>query len=352
VSKLFKTLGQNLTNASNQNFASSSGSHLPTAFWNSAEEPIRYHMEGDALSILDCCMASTAGMKCRNGLPRTYQLLAASAADAPTCGPGQNSFTTALCESLTELLAEADGGTFLLTQLCERINTKRKSQACLSWDRLRLFKRTVQLGRLEQSAILEDAFCNKDPEQSSLLLRLSFKSIDLENGQIERLAEQLPHACHEADVPLHRIDWVRMTISKRQTTETPSILHDVPFGVDDQCMLDVQADGMFDVNGNDMFEPQTIDLYRACRTINAAQKFRTALRRRQAYNQHLKNAEASTSPCISLWAIVFNLFLLLFAFGLLYFRGDKTGLVLWGVISMFMLLYGLCKASAARIRLK
>jgi hypothetical protein len=185
-----------------------------------------------------------------------------------------------------------------------------------------------------------------------LLLRLSFKSIDLENGQIERLAEQLPHACHEADVPLHRIDWVRMTISKRQTTETPSILHDVPFGVDDQCMLDVQADGMFDVNGNDMFEPQTIDLYRACRTINAAQKFRTALRRRQAYNQHLKNAEASTSPCISLWAIVFNLFLLLFAFGLLYFRGDKTGLVLWGVISMFMLLYGLCKASAARIRLK
>ncbi|KAH8729022.1 hypothetical protein GQ44DRAFT_571519, partial [Phaeosphaeriaceae sp. PMI808] len=195
----------------NQNFTNTGGDQLPAAFWKSAEEPIRLHMKGDALSILDCCMASLAGInKCGNGPPRTYQLLAASAANALTAGPGQNSFTNALCESLTELPKESVGGTFLLNQLCERINTKRMSHACLSWDRLQTFKRTIQLGRLEKSLKLEDSFHNEPTEQSSLLLRFSFKKNDLEDKKIENLAEQVVAACHEADAPIRRVDWVRM----------------------------------------------------------------------------------------------------------------------------------------------
>jgi hypothetical protein len=301
-------------------------------------------MDGDALSILDCCMASTAGMKSRNGLPRTYQLLAASAADAPTCGPGQNSFTTALCASLTELLEEAKGGTFLLTQLCERINTKRTSQACLSWDRLRTFKRTVQLGRIEKCARAEESFINKDPELSSLILRLSFKTSDLDNEQIAALADHLPSAILQDGVPLRRIDWHRMVQTKPQMSRTPSIHHNVscPTPTDDADFLGILNDGTFDTNTKDGFEVRPTDFHGALRAINAAQRWRSLAKRK--HGSHCQIPE-DTNITLSFGVgsfLIFKLFCVLFTFGLLILRGEKTHLVFCAILVAFMLLYGPC----------
>ena len=300
-------------------------------------------------------MASTAAMKCRNGLPRTYQLLAATAAGAPTCGPGQNSFTTALCDSLQDLLEEAKGGTFLLTQLCERINTKRKAQACLSWDRLQGFKRTVQLGHLEPAPNLEDSFCNEEPELTSLLLRFSFKNSDLENDQIERLAEQLPHACHEAKVLLRRIDWIRMTTTKQKPDRNPRTLHDVPFRNQEEIDLEDQAVELFDADGNSVFDPQNAHLYKVLRPVNARQRWQSTLmtvnathrwqsivRKKHDNKLQLLKDSREKLPYVSAWVIYLKLSSLLLMFGLLFFREDRTGLILWGVFVALMLVYGPC----------
>jgi hypothetical protein len=298
-------------------------------------------MDGDALCIFDCCMASAAATKCRSGLPRTYHMLAASAAIAPTCGPGENSFTTALCESLIELLKEAGEGTFLLTQLYERINSKRTSQACLSWDRLCHFKRTVELGRLGPSANTEDTSCNKDPEMSSLSLRLSFKSRDLKDGQIERLAEKLPHAFHEAKIPVRRIDWVRMTSSEREAPGIPSMQHDASFESIDGCVLD-------DVD-NTMHETQEKDIYRGLRKVRTVQRFFIAIKREQAN----KNQQPDTTKVVAIhevhrWAMAVKLSIMVFTIRLLYLRGDQTWLALWAVVLVGMLSFGPCKASVVR----
>jgi hypothetical protein len=176
-------------------------------------------MEGDALSILDCCCSSLAGLKGKAGLPRTYQLLAASSADGPTSGPGPKSFTTALCDSLEELLAEARGGTFFLSQLAERINIKRLSQPCLTWDRLRIFKRTIELGRLGQASMFEDPLYEGSKEQSSRYLEFFFKVKVLTADQIQGFAKCLPQACHEASIPIRRIDWMRMAPKQHDPNE-------------------------------------------------------------------------------------------------------------------------------------
>ncbi|KAH7382740.1 hypothetical protein DE146DRAFT_240565 [Phaeosphaeria sp. MPI-PUGE-AT-0046c] len=329
--------------SANQDFTNMSASHMPTAFWNRAEEPIRHDMEGDALSILDCCMASTAGMKCRNGVPRTYQLLAASPADAPTCAPGRNSFTTALCDSLLELLKEADGGTFTLTQLSERINTRRKSQACLPWDRLRSFKRTLQLGRLERCDSSENSFRNTEPEQSSLLLRLSFKTSDLDDEQIKVLAEQLPHACHEAKILLRRIDWIRMTTTERDVGRNL----DIERHISDE--RDLQDDDLMRINENGLLERRPIDLFHASRAVIAAQRWRTAARKRPAGKRLLSiDVAAPSTPYFFIGAMILKLISLLFMFSMLYFRGEQAGLVLSGAMMAWMLMYGPCKLKAFR----
>ena len=332
-----------VTKTSTQDFENFNGRHLPTALWYKAEEPIKNDMEGDALSILDCCMASLAAMKGRVGLRRTYQLLAAASADARTCGPGQNSFTTALCESLEELLSEANGETFLLTQLSERINTKRRSQPCLLWDRLRAFKSTIQLGPLIQSPNLEDSFCIEGPEQASLYLRFSLKKSDLNDDQIESLAEHLVGAYDEAKVPLRRVDWMGMSTTKRKMTRTPGVHLDVSLGVEDESVLEV-----VDANGNNVFIPPPTRIYGAFRAVNTAQKWRSVVKRKNGNKVQLLGDDKMPLAQGSTWVMAVKMSSLLFMFGLLFFRKDRTGLFLWGAFVILMLLYGPCRVHSLR----
>ncbi|KAF2795883.1 hypothetical protein K505DRAFT_301288 [Melanomma pulvis-pyrius CBS 109.77] len=211
--------GQRLELSATQNWIQQRGSHIPVAFWDEAEAPLRNLAEGDVLSILDCCFASSAALKSRNEDFRTYQLLAASSPNDTTSCPGANSFTTALIDSLEDLLDEHKGKSFPVIKLWERINLKRKKSASLIWDRLHKYKRTVQLAPLEPGLTSQEerekSFQSGDPEKASLTLRFSLKADELSRDQIENLARQLPQAFRDSEVLVRRIDWVKMETSSR-----------------------------------------------------------------------------------------------------------------------------------------
>lgn len=187
--------------------------YVPTALWCEAEAPLLEKAKGDVLTILDCCFASGAIFKSRNQDLRNYQLLAASAAGRPTKGPGDKSFTKALCDSLEELLRECKSESFTLTKLGERINLKRNSQPALIWHRLGEGNRSIQLAPLG-SQDRKDSFQIRDPERASLTLRFSLKEQDFTDTQIQSLAQQLPQAFKDAKIfSLRRIDWIKMAIA-------------------------------------------------------------------------------------------------------------------------------------------
>jgi hypothetical protein len=198
-----------LTEIRTETFSATHG-YAPTAFWDEAEKPLRRNTSSDTLVLLDCCYASTAGLKGRNEEFRTYQLLAASATEGYTTGPGEKSFTTALCDSLEELLHESKGETFPVIKLSERISTKRTQQAAVMWDRLERYKRSIELGRLVRNVERESSFQREIPEQASLLLRFSLGTNKLSDAEIGRLARHLPEACKQAKIHVRRMEWVKM----------------------------------------------------------------------------------------------------------------------------------------------
>jgi hypothetical protein len=182
-----------------------------TAFWEKAEEPLRTQTSADVLAILDCCFASTAAVKGSSDQTRAYYLLAASSTEGETPEPGPKSFTTALCNSLEELLDESGAETFPLIKLWERINTK-PGQGSIPWDRLERHKKTfgnIELGRLQLNPGRDASFLQTEPEQASLTLRFSLKIDRLNDSQIRKFAHSLPVACKEAGIPVRRMEWIK-----------------------------------------------------------------------------------------------------------------------------------------------
>lgn len=186
------------------------GDYPPTAYWDEAEAPIKNHAAGDALAILDCCYASTAATKSRDEESRTYQLLAASSEEGYTSGPGGKSFTTALCDSLEQLLQDADGGTFSVVQLQEMINTKRTTRAALTWDQLKRYGHNIELGRLDHRPERDASFQREEQEKASLTLRLSLTEKELADKKIEHFARLFNKACKDAKLPVRQMQWVGM----------------------------------------------------------------------------------------------------------------------------------------------
>jgi hypothetical protein len=184
--------------------------YASTAFWDEAEKPLRRNTLSDTLVLLDCCYTSTADLRGRYEESRTYQSLAASSLEGYTPGPGEKSFTTALCDSLQELLVESKGKSFSVIKLSERINTKRTHQSAVMWNCLQRYKQSVELGRLVRNPERESSFQKEIPEKASLLLRFSLGNDELSDAVIDRLARQLPEACEEARVHVRRIEWVKM----------------------------------------------------------------------------------------------------------------------------------------------
>lgn len=299
---------------------------MAKASWRKAEDPILNDMEGDALVILDCCMASVAAAKCRSIGSRIYQLLAASAEESITSAPGPHSFTTALSDSLEELLDEK-GGPFLLTQLCEKINEKRKKEPCLTWDRLRSYKRTVQLGPLHQHETQERkaAFKKDALEKASINIRLSLKVEDLDNDQIKHLAREIPRACLTAKVAIRRIYWEGMTTQKRAMSS----------------IIDAESDDTYEVIIGDQREdgfgsalPMMFEA--AAHDFNRAHRVRDAFRRRRDHRRLTCESADERSQVLArtLMAGSFALFALV---GALVFTETRERCIVFGAgIAMVM----------------
>jgi hypothetical protein len=171
--------------------------------------------ESDVITILDCSFASTAAMKAEKKSARAYQLIAASAVQSPARGPGRQSFSTSLANSLEELLQESKREGFPLTKLLETINMKseRHESPAMLWDRLHTFGHSIYLAPIPKERRSKNAITLRtgEPETGALILRFSLK--DTTHGltlkQIEALARQLPKACIDANVPLRRIEWLK-----------------------------------------------------------------------------------------------------------------------------------------------
>ncbi|KAF2877430.1 hypothetical protein BDV95DRAFT_146937 [Massariosphaeria phaeospora] len=186
------------------------GRYPATAFWDIAEKPLLESAEADVLAILDSCYSSNAheGYHEEN---RAYELLAACPRDGTTVAPGPNSFTTALIKSLKELLNEYENRNFTTTKLLEKLNMNRKIPAQL-WDQLDKHQRHVQLAPLDKRSLEAKAksFQTRAPEQAWVKLRFSLEEPQLELVQIENFAHQLVAACERAEIPVRRIDWIKM----------------------------------------------------------------------------------------------------------------------------------------------
>jgi hypothetical protein len=180
--------------------------------WESAEEPLRSMASADVLAVLDCCFASTAAVKSSGNQTRAYQLLAASSKEGLTSEPGEDSFTTALCDTLEELLRESPDRTFPLIKLHGKINQKHGKESFL-WDRLKQLESQtwgkIALGRLAPNSKRCESFQNKEQERASLTLRISLKTDNLEDDVVEKLAGYIPKACEEAGLHVRGVDWVR-----------------------------------------------------------------------------------------------------------------------------------------------
>lgn len=208
--------GRQLELSATQSWPERKGHWPPVANWNIAEDPLRQSADGDALSILDCCFASRAAVKSTVEENRTYQLLAASAAESTTLGPGEMSFTKAFIDASEELL-ETDG-TFPVTKLWEKINARRETDAALIWDRLGKYKRSLQLGPLDnKNARKRKNSDQNEPqaEKASLMLRFSLNVDDLKRREIESLAQHLNEAWKGTGIPMGCMDWVKMETSRQ-----------------------------------------------------------------------------------------------------------------------------------------
>lgn len=185
------------------------------AFWDVAERQLlEKGVEPDVLTILDCCFASSGHKGCTDSR-RTYDLLAACDKDEETPAPGESSFTQRLINTLERLLAEEGDQRILTTRLLEELNKDCEKPAHL-FDRLKKndgrhvqLKPVTRRSKRETKKLAID-FKKQAREEAGVNLRFSLQEKDLPRKKIEDWAQALVHACQSVDLPIRRIDWVKM----------------------------------------------------------------------------------------------------------------------------------------------
>ena len=213
-------------------------SYYPAVYWDDAETSLLKDIDSDVLVILDCCYSANSAMERPMSTPTegnpsinfnhrfrssgpskssgedhpVYESIEVFSADNVTDGAGESSFTSALISSLKELSQESRDSTFTSKALMEKISLKKDMLGSVVADNSQGQKRYRRLGPLKPT---QNAPRAKEPERASLLLRFSLTTDNLEQAQIEKLAQQLPEAFREAHVPVRRIDWVKLDAAKR-----------------------------------------------------------------------------------------------------------------------------------------
>jgi hypothetical protein len=133
--------------------------------------------------------------------------------------PGENSFTHALIQSLTELLQERQGKPFTTVQLVDRISQQpsRDKNPSRLWHRLKRDDRIIWLGPLskqlqESSSIVKEI----EPSRAFLTVRLALSSNEkLPKEKIKLLAKKMTQAHKESGLPVRRMDLVNYSRSVR-----------------------------------------------------------------------------------------------------------------------------------------
>ncbi|OCK73231.1 hypothetical protein K432DRAFT_271020, partial [Lepidopterella palustris CBS 459.81] len=214
--QLNHAIANHLLNSNKFELPKCGGKYNPTALWLHAEEQLLDETEGgpesDVLFLMDCCFASNL-QKSSTSHQRTVELMAASSKDTKTPGPGEKSFTTALIAALRHLV-EKDGKTgFPTSKLHQEILHRRSEPVAMLFDRFNRHLKRIKLTPLdkpnaEERQKIEDFF--QEPEKSSVVIRFSLKEARLSNCQIEAFARELPAACEKSDIPVRKIEWLKM----------------------------------------------------------------------------------------------------------------------------------------------
>jgi hypothetical protein len=159
--------------------------------------------DGDVLTILDCCFASNSFKGCK-GDTRTYELLAASPMDQLTPGPGENSFSYALCVALESLINIYGDRPFSTSELVQLLNHKRRNIPSMLWDRLSRHDHHIMLAPISRHGSAERQLWKRP--KAFITLQFEIGDKQLSQGQVEELARKLPQSFRESNMDVLRID--------------------------------------------------------------------------------------------------------------------------------------------------
>ncbi|KAF2685826.1 hypothetical protein K458DRAFT_387779 [Lentithecium fluviatile CBS 122367] len=178
--------------------------------WNKVEELLKAEeVECDVLTILDTCYSSNIA-KSGKEETRTFELLSACAINATTAAPGDNSFTRALIDALSELIDQFGDRPFTTFHLNQRIllDKRRHDTPSQLWFRLQNHERHIRLAPLKQNPLRQSPSLPQPP-RGYLTLRFALRDESLNQQQIEFLTLHLAKAFNKkALVGLRRIDWL------------------------------------------------------------------------------------------------------------------------------------------------
>ena len=186
-----------------------SGNELPRVSWNDAIRTLVKNAEGDIFALMDCCFASNPyARSISDYYGKTFEIMAASGFNQITSSPGEDSFTTALIQSLKELAAEFKNGSFSTRDLHEKILVKRPHSPPALWRGLPNNNRHIWLGPMRDGQEPREVGSIKKTPKGLLSLQFELESDHLSYLQIEKLTRNLPKVFQSAQAPIQNVVWL------------------------------------------------------------------------------------------------------------------------------------------------
>ncbi|KAF2419042.1 hypothetical protein EJ08DRAFT_44677 [Tothia fuscella] len=161
---------------------------------------------------MDACFAGAVKAVVQRENKRSYEYLGACAAEKVTASPGGKSFTTALMQSLEQLLENSPRQSFTTTDLHRTIKGKRfmtVSEPCLLC-RSAYDDRRIRLAPLKKT----ERYFDTTWIAKYLNLRIELKQETLTSEEVEDLAKRVSGAVRNSIAKTRRVDFVRLESPK------------------------------------------------------------------------------------------------------------------------------------------
>lgn len=181
--------------------------------WEEVEMDFVTEAKGDILTIMDACFAGSVQVTTSGTNGRTYEFLAACA--ELTQRPGEQSFTTALIQTLKDLLREDRPQGFTTTRLAETIG---KQQHRLR-NPPRLLHRSIDDDRrivltplrITNTPTRRPSYFDNTAIPAYLTLRVELKTVSITEDEVEDLSRRVSQAVRQSRAKTRRIDWLRLS---------------------------------------------------------------------------------------------------------------------------------------------